>query len=174
MDHHKAFKPDLRLLMGSLVATIGTYVLTALHHAYGAWIYKTPWRFHVVYHGLIILLIAGAFLLVYEWRKKKVFFVLYLAIAGLFFGGLIGLYEGLYNHLLKNILFFSGLSPASMRWFYPASMYELPNNWLFETTGILQAFIGAAQLYYIVKLFRDLNLPSVPASSFPAADHYLK
>ncbi len=36
MDYHKAFKPDLRLLIGSLVATIGTYVLTALHHAYGA------------------------------------------------------------------------------------------------------------------------------------------
>src|ERR1043165_6564407 len=106
MDHHEAFKPNLRLLTGSLVATIGTYVLTALHHAYGAWVYKTPWRMHIVYHGLIILLVTGAFLLLYEWRIKKVFLVLYLTTAGLFFGGLIGLYEGLYNHLLKNILFF--------------------------------------------------------------------
>jgi hypothetical protein len=170
MDHHKAFKPDRHLLIGSLVSTIGTYVLTALHHAYGASIYKTPWRLHIVYHGLIILLITGVFLFLYKWLKKKVFLFVYLVISGLFFGGLIGLYEGLYNHLLKNILFFAGLSPASMRWFYPASMYELPNDWLFEATGILQAFIGTVQLYYTVKLFRDINLPSLPVSSSPAAD----
>ncbi|SEP38197.1 hypothetical protein [Niastella yeongjuensis] len=164
MDFHKAFKPDLRLLIGSLVTTTGTYVLTALHHAYGAWLYKTPWRLHILFHGLIILLITGAFLFLYEWLKKKVFLFLYLVTAGLFFGGLIGLYEGLYNHLLKNILYFGGLSPTSMRWFYPASLYELPNDWLFEITGALQAFIGALQLYYTVKLFRDINLASPPKS----------
>jgi len=174
MDFHKAFKPNLRLLIGSLAATIGTYVLTALHHAYGAWLYKTPWRLHIVFHGLIVLLVTGAFLFLYEWFKKKVFYFLYLLTAGLFFGGLIGLYEGLYNHLLKNILYFSGLSPDSMHWFFPPSLYELPNDWLFETTGILQAFMGGVQLYYIVKLFRDLNLPLLPASSSPAADRPLK
>jgi hypothetical protein len=174
MEHHKAFKPDPRLLINSLVATIGMYVLTSLHHAYGAWLYKTPWRLHVVYQGLIILLITGAFLFLYEWRKKKVFLFLYLVMAGLFFGGLIGLYEGFYNHLVKNILFFSGLSNNAMRWFYPASMYELPNDWLFEITGVLQAFAGAVQLYYIVKLFRQINLPSLPVSLFRAADRYQK
>jgi hypothetical protein len=157
MDHYKALKPEPGLLISSLAATIGTYVLTSLHHAYGAWLYKTPWRLHIVYHGLIILSITGAFLFLYQWRKKKVFLFLYLVIAGLFFGGLIGLYEGLYNHLLKNILFFGGLPANSMRWFYPASLYELPNDWLFEITGVLQAFVGSLQLYYIVKLFRNIN-----------------
>lgn len=174
MDHHKALKPEPGLLISSLVATIGLYVLTSLHHAYGAWLYKTPWRLHVVYQGLIILLITGVFLFLYEWRKKKVFLFLYLVIAGLLFGVLIGLYEGFYNHLVKNILYFGGLPASAMRRFYPASMYELPNDWLFEVTGVLQAFVGVAQLYYVIKLFRNINLPSIPVSLFQAADRYQK
>ena len=157
MNYHKAFKPNLRFLTGSLVASIGMYVLTSLHHAYGAWLYKSPWRMHILLHGFIILLITGAFLFLYEWRKKKVFLFLYLMVAGLFFGGFIGLFEGFYNHLLKNILFFGGLSTSSMRMLFPASWYELPNDWLFEITGVLQAFLGFVQLYYIVRLFREFN-----------------
>ncbi|MBO9201549.1 MULTISPECIES: hypothetical protein [Niastella] len=160
MNYHRAFKPDLRLLIGSLVATISIYILTALHHAYGAWLYKTPWRLHILYHGLLLLLITGAFLLLYEWRKKKVFLYLYLAAAGLFFGGFIGVYEGIYNHLLKNILFFTGLSTANMHWLFPPSLYEMPNDWLFEITGVLQALFGLVQLHYLVKIFREINLSS--------------
>lgn len=171
---NKLHRHDPSLLVRSLVATISVYLLTAIHHAYGAWLYKTPWRMHIVYHGLIMLLITGTFLFLYEWRKHKALLFLYLLLSGLFFGAFIGLFEGLYNHLLKNILFFAGLREAAMRWFFPASLYELPNDLLFEVTGIAQTFIGVIQLYYTVKLWKGLSLRLPPVSLFREADRCVK
>lgn len=173
-EHNKFIKTDPALLIRSLVATISVYLLTFLHHAYGAWLYKTPWRMHIVYHGLIILLITATLLALYEWRKQKPFLVSYLLLSGIFFGGLIGLFEGFYNHSLKNVLFFAGLPASRMRLFFPASLYELPNDWLFEITGVLQTVIGVIQLYYTVKLFKNINRPLPPVFWFRGADRCVK
>src|SRR3546814_15643418 len=41
---------------------------------------------------------------------------------------LIGVYEGIYNHLLKNILFFSGADRSLIASLFPAPKYEMPND----------------------------------------------
>ncbi len=53
----------------------------------------------------------------------------------------IGLYEGVYNHLFKNLLFFAGVNGQTMASLFPPPMYEMPNDFLFELTGVLQALL---------------------------------
>ncbi len=83
-------------------------LLTSIHHVYGAYVYNTPWRLHVLAFSIPIILLNMI------WSKKvqenNAVFYLLLAINFLITVSLIGLYEGVYNHLVKNILFFSGVS----------------------------------------------------------------
>jgi hypothetical protein len=139
----------------TVITTTLLYLLTALHHAYGAWLYDTPWRMHIVPQGLTFLAICFAFLGIYLWKKWKIFLVLYLAAALLLFGCGIGLYEGLYNHVLKNILFFAGVESATLLKMFPPPLYEMPDDFLFEFSGILQFAAAVFQIKYIVSCFRE-------------------
>ncbi|WP_437733287.1 hypothetical protein [Sorangium sp. So ce1335] len=61
----------------------------------------------------------------------------------------IGVYEGFYNHVLKDALYF--LAPGSRAFvrLFPPPLYEVPDNALFEITGVLQvvpAWVAAAAL----------------------------
>ena len=63
---------------------------------------------------------------------------------------LIGLFEGAYNHALKNALYFAGTSSTLMNRLFPPPTYELPNDVFFEATGVMQAVLGSitAGLFY--------------------------
>jgi hypothetical protein len=54
----------------------------------------------------------------------------------------IGLFEGAYNHALKNALYFAGASSTLMNLLFPPPTYELPNNALFEVSGVMQVGTG--------------------------------
>lgn len=72
----------------------------------------------------------------------------------------IGLFEGAYNHLLKNVLFFAHAPESLLLRLFPPPIYELPNNVAFELSGVAQvipaAFAGVATFRYV----RDLARPS--------------
>ena len=74
--------------------------------------------------------------------------------------GLIGLFEGGYNHLVKNVLFFGGASGATFERLFPPPAYEVPDNIWFEVTGILQFFVGLYAGYRLVRLWRNTGLKS--------------
>jgi hypothetical protein len=78
----------------------------------------------------------------------------YITISTAVFALLVGMYEGLYNHVLKNLLYFGGMDHALWRQFFPAPLYEVPDNWFFEITGIIQAAIGVGILYYNYQIVR--------------------
>src|SRR5215813_352913 len=48
----------------------------------------------------------------------------------------IGLFEGGYNHVLKDLLYFSGASDTLMTRLFPPPTYEMPGDAFFEITGI--------------------------------------
>jgi hypothetical protein len=118
------------------------FLLTAFHHYYGSVVYHTPWREHVVVGGGLVLLVCGVLFQLYRRSRRKGFLVAYVAVDLLAFGLGIGLFEGLYNHVLKNILFFAGMNGATFRMFFPPPAYEIPGNWIFEISGCLQFFVG--------------------------------
>jgi hypothetical protein len=136
----------------SFLATSLVYIVTTIHHLYGARLYNTPWRKDVGINGGIILLLCFIFLYLYKVYRKRVFLILYLAISFVVFDLGIGLFEGLYNHILKNILFFGGMSFSKWRTFFPAPAYEIPGNVLFESTGVLQFFVALVSAYCLLKL----------------------
>jgi multisubunit Na+/H+ antiporter MnhF subunit len=147
-------KNILNSLYRSLYWTTGVYALTAFHHYYGSIVYGTPWRQHVVFIGAITLLVC--FLLTWFYRRYHNRWLLnsYLIIAMVVFGLAIGLFEGFYNHVIKNILYLSGINRDIWRSLFPAPAYEVPDNFLFEGSGILQFVVGAAQLYALFNLYK--------------------
>lgn len=149
-------KNEIGFLKQSVIANAAVYLLTSFHHYYGAIIYNTPWRKDVVFNGGAIMLAAVICLLLYRYFHKRAFAVAYLLLTFLVFSLGIGIFEGAYNHLLKDLLYFSGMKLATWRMFYPAPAYEVPNNVIFESTGIAQFFVALFQIYYFRKVYGSI------------------
>ncbi len=115
--------------------------LTSVHHVYGAMVYHTPWRLHILFISvpvIIATLLLNRLVLI---SCKSLWTWMYGLLIFLASVLLIGSYEGLYNHVLKNILYFGGLSAGGMAVLFPPGMYELPNDVFFEITGMLQGIV---------------------------------
>jgi len=97
------------------------------------------------------------FVLLYRRNHRKLWLNSYLLISLIVFGLLIGMFEGFYNHTVKDILFFSGLNGATWRSMFPAPTYEVPDNLIFESTGVAQFLIGLVQIYFLYKVYKTYN-----------------
>lgn len=130
------------------------FALTSLHHVYGAIHYATPWRYHVVLFSAVALaVILGAF-----WLSRArpdttpgaiarwVFRVVSLIVPVLLVGG----FEGLYNHVVKIVLYLGGLPEPWMRGLFPPPTYEMPGDVFFEVTGVLQVVPAVMAAYHLV------------------------
>ena len=134
----------------------GVLLLTSIHHAYGAYVYNTPWRYHAVpVAGVTAPLIFGALAVMRSNRSG----VLRMLAQGLFAAGtlgvavlMIGTFEGLYNHVVKNLLYFGGAPSALMLRLFPAPTYEMPNDVFFEITGVLQVVPAALVAWYLYRM----------------------
>ena len=114
----------------------------------------TPWRNHIVSQGAVWLLVCLIFLGVYKlWNQKWAYWTFFILSIFFFFGAL-GLYEGLYNHVLKNILYYGELPENLLLQLYPPPKYELPNDFIFEITGMLTFVIGALSGYVLIQYSR--------------------
>ena len=130
-------------------------LITSVHHAYGAYIYNTPWRYHaVLVAGITAPLIFGA-LAVMRSRPPG---LLRMLAQGLFVLGtlgvsilMIGMFEGLYNHVVKNLLYFGGASTGLIMRLFPPPTYEMPNDVFFEITGVLQVVPATLAAWYLYR-----------------------
>lgn len=139
----------------ALLAGSAVLALTAVHHVYGAIRYHTPERYHAAAIGVVALIVMYRALSNSRERAGRgaekawwVFWGVNATIAVLLFG----VFEGLYNHLVKVALYYGGASMGLMRTLYPAPMYEMPNDAFFEVTGVLQALPAAVAAYHLIKL----------------------
>jgi hypothetical protein len=138
----------------ALLYVAGVLVLTSIHHVYGALRYATPWR----YHAVILAAVTLAVLLVAYRRDRtragrlagRTFWVVSWVVPVLFIGG----YEGLYNHVAKNVLYFGGLSRSWMVTLFPPPTYEMPNDLVFEITGVLQVVPAALAARHLLAAIR--------------------
>jgi len=135
----------------------GNLLLTAVHHAYGAYLYDTPWRLHIVPAALAAAVVIGLSGAVLRRNREGVADTVAFGIwcvALIFPFGMIGFVEGGYNHVLKDLLYFEGASSEVMRALFPAPVYEMPNDFFFEFTGVLQlvpAVLGARDLLALAR-----------------------
>ena len=177
MDDSSVKASGPRALARSVAKSSGAVlVLTALHHAYGSAVYGAAFRRHavVVFGALLALLVT--LLAIFARRPAT---TLGRAAGWLAAGSAalvavlaVGLFEGLYNHLLKNALYFGGASAELMRALFPPPRYELPNDFAFELSGVLQFVIALPAARDIVPLVAWLwstKPPSAPSPGAPAA-----
>lgn len=147
------------VLNRALLASMSVLVLTVIHHVYGAVIYNSPFRLHIVF---FVLPVMAVYFVVYSLIRRSpskwygtvslwLFMILTLAIPV----GMFGLIEGGYNHLMKNILYFGGATQPFLDRLFPPPTYEMPNDVWFEATGILQFFVGLYSAYRLLELWRN-------------------
>lgn len=123
-------------------------ITTSVHHIYGAYIYNTPGRLHVLAISIPVIVLTRFFDWYFKtrtppYKKAPAFLYAVLIFAPSLL--LIGVVEGLYNHVLKNILFFSNVPEETIRQvFYNAydpALLEMPNDTIFELTGVIQGIL---------------------------------
>ncbi|PSL29058.1 hypothetical protein [Chitinophaga ginsengisoli] len=133
-------------------------MLTSIHHVYGAIVYHTPWRLHLLFLSIpVIALTLVLDRLLTPTHNRPWIFRSYLVLTLLASIILIGVFEGLYNHVLKNILFAAGLPENAMGKLYPPGIYEMPDNLFFEITGVLQGGIAIVLIIYFIRLIRNTH-----------------
>lgn len=135
------------ILKRSFIYTMVMGVLTSIHHIYGGIIYNTSWRIHGVAGAGVLLLLTVLSYQKMTRDNKRASLWMYLALSTVVFGLIVGVYEGMYNHILKNVLYFGGLDYSLWVRVFPAPTYEAPSNWFFELTGVIQGFLGSIILY---------------------------
>jgi hypothetical protein len=145
----------MKPLQSTTFFTAALLLLTAVHHVYGAIIYHTHWRLHVLFVAIPeMILVYGLYRLLRKRPENNLLFVGYLLSVLLFPLLVIGLYEGVYNHLIKNIVFLATGNNSFFRLLFPPPVYELPGDFWFEATGILQAFIFYPLLMSFSKMIK--------------------
>lgn len=158
-----------RMVLGGLAVSL----LTSLHHYYGAYLYKTPWRRHAApISGLATAAAFGSLLVLRRRTTSRAdaiaFWILTADTLVVHVGG-FGVFEGGYNHVLKDVLYLGGASPALLRRLFPAPRYELPDDAFFEVTGVLQVVPAAITGYYLYCLVKERLSGVGAAGSLQAA-----
>lgn len=134
-----------------------------IHHIYGGIIYDTAYRIIAPTISLPLLMIL-TFYLQYRLLIKatKVLKFVYISMVSLVWIGLIGLVEGFYNHILKNILYFTDTSKSVLNSMFPPefgelSLFETPNDIFFEATGIIQFLLAILLSYNLIRFLKSLQ-----------------
>lgn len=142
----------------ALIASTAVLLITVVHHSYGAVRFATPWRHYVTFVALLLAtLLWGAYFIFSRRGGSRLAGIargVFIGVALLGPVAWIGLFEGGYNHLLKVILFQFDLSPATVQRYYPPEIYEPPEDWFFETTGVAQLAAALWALGCLVKYVR--------------------
>jgi hypothetical protein len=153
----------------ALLAGTAVLALTSIHHVYGAVHYGTPERYHAVFIAAVALALilgpaaiarrrpasaAGRAAWWTSWGVNGIVSVL-----------LFGAVEGFYNHVVKVVAYFGGASEERLRWLFRDPLYEMPNDAIFEVTGVLQVVPAAFAAYYLARAAAAVCERSPPGPS---------
>ena len=130
---------------------------SSVHHWFGAYIYDTPWR--LVVSLWIPAFTATVLLMLYLHWKVENKRISSFAVWFIFFGGVVfqagfTIFECVYSHIIKIILFFGNAPKSLLNWLFPAPTYHLPDNLFFEATGVTQ-IVGLWAAWMAYRVFRN-------------------
>lgn len=159
-------------------AAVGTAVaglVSTAHHLYGAIAYDTPWRLIVSLWipGFVLIVLSALYLC----RRRVGTRVGSIALWIFFLGAVVfqfgfTLFECVYSHVLKNTLYYGGASEEFLLRLFPPPAYHLPDNLLFEFTGLLQ-LIGLLAVWWSYQFvrghYRSAQVPRFPFKATSAS-----
>jgi hypothetical protein len=153
---------------------LAVLLLTSVHHAYGAFAYHTLWRLDAVFISALAASAIISSLIVVQRNAdetvREIAFWVFTAVLLVVPVALIGVFEGAYNHALKDALYFAGASSTLMNRLFPPPTYELPNDVFFEATGVMQAVLGSITAWLLYRLVRSRFGRIVVASKHVSLD----
>ena len=129
-------------------------VLTIAHFSYGAHRYDDPSRYHVVVPAIVAFALMGAATAFAFFRPNRLTRWLLCAVASIPFVGMFGLYHGLVLHGAKLLWFAAGASPARLLELFDSPDFAVPNDLLFELSGLSTFFVALAVVWSLVRLMR--------------------
>ena len=146
------------------VAAVILFAITTVHHVYGAYVYNTSWRLHApLISGFATALLFALMQLIRTSSGDRVGLMARRAFIWTtflipFLG--FGVFEGAYNHALKLVLYLAHVRLSLMTRLFPPPAYEMPNNVLFEITGVMQVVPGFMTGYYLCQFMRSGRRPT--------------
>ena len=143
-------------IAAATISGLAVLVATTVHHVYGAWLFATPWRLHIVFISIPVAIAILAAIPIARMGSAplagQLASLVYIILDAGFVIGLIGFYEGGYNHLLPNIQYVLGVD-HTLR----ADLYLPPDDLIFQLTGVAQFFLGVVAAWYLWRLVgRDM------------------
>jgi hypothetical protein len=143
-----------RALIRLVIATGAEAAIVVGHFVYSARLYEDPYRAHPVAPVLIALGVVGVLAILF-WRtgKAAVLWLLALVVAGPFVA-LFGAYHGGFSHALKLILFAAGTPPERLEVLFDSPDYAAPNDFAFETSGLLCLVAAGVVAWSLGQLLR--------------------
>jgi hypothetical protein len=139
-------------------AALALLALTSVHHIYGAIAFATPWRMHILAAVVpAAAAIVGALYLgakTGDGAAARRAMRVAAAIILVFPVAAIGIYEGGYNHVVKNLVYALGGEEVTLAVF-PPPLYELPRDFVFEASGIAQFPLAIWTAILALRLWRD-------------------
>ena len=132
--------------------------ITTFHHVWGAYLYDTPWRLHIVFIGVpiaalfVVLLVFAAPRHGTRVARLTVWLAVILIVG--FCTLMLGLYEGGYNHVLKNVVYFT---QGPVRWMFPDGITGIPDDIVFEVSGMAHLPAGLVAAWACWLLLREPN-----------------
>lgn len=140
------------LVYRATATTLAILVMTSIHHVYGAEVFDTPYRLHIVYISIpVALLIVGCVALARSTASQTLAWAaswLFVILTGLFAIAAVGFYEGGYNHVIPNIQYLFGVEHTVR-----PGLYEPPDDLVFQLTGVAQfgiALVAATALWRLI------------------------
>jgi hypothetical protein len=149
--------PSLSSTFKAAISVTIAGVISSGHHVYGAFEYETPWRLVVSLWipAFVLLILSMLFVLRrYAGRLATTTAMWIVLLGGVIFQVGFTMFECMYSHILKNILFFGGASQKVLEQLFPPPAYHLPDNLLFELTGVAQ-LAGFLAAWYAWRVFAE-------------------
>ncbi len=167
---------DTKALHTSARWMVLTYLLTTIHHVYSSTfiepdgsitgVFAGQWRAHGFLVFLVPVVIGLGALLAYRHRGDRRWLHPYALVSGGVFTGIIGIWEGGWNHLAKLVVFALGLQDSyayGPSWLLQFPAVQAPKDVFFEATGVLTLVFGLINAYSLWRLLAD------PKQIVPAA-----
>jgi hypothetical protein len=150
-----------------VTATIVEAAVVIGHFAYSARLYEDPYRAHPIAPVLAALGLVVAFALAFRWKRWTAALWALTVVVGLPFVAVFGLYHGGVSHLLKLALYALGTSPERLLELFDSPDFALPNDFVFEASGVLCFVVAGFVAWALVRLWRAVRRE--PQPSRPAA-----
>lgn len=144
-----------RVLSRVCLAAAAQAGLTIAHFAHGAGVYDDPSRYHVVAPALIALALSLLVAGLYARRPSRAARAVLVAVVGLPFVAMFGLYHGGWSHAAKLLAFAAGSSPERLEAIFDSPDFALPNDVIFEVTGVATLVVGLVVAFLLVRLARS-------------------